>query len=329
MTEIQACEFSSPNAFENLSSERQVPSSNEKATVPKLQTLSAKELLQMSVPPRTYALEPILPFPGLAMIYAPRGLGKTYLALSVSYAIAIGGRALRWNAPKALRVLHVDGEMPVADLQDRLKQIVTGSHLDPPDGDQLRFLIGDLAPDGLPNIAAQDGMQAIERIAADRDVIVLDNLSTLAAGMRENEADDWGSFQAWLMRMRRAGKLVIIIHHAGKSGSQRGTSRREDALDTVIALRHPHDYSPEEGARFALHIEKARGAIGLDVAPLEARLTEGSDGGLVWTFTSPSGGKKDQAVALLRQGRSIREVAQAAGLSKSAVGRLKEAQRYG
>ena len=94
--------------------EHYVPSSNSTAIVPRLQTLSAKELLQMSVPPRTYALEPILPFPGLAMIYAPRGLGKTYLALSVSYAIAIGGRALRWNAPKALRVLHVDGEMPVA-----------------------------------------------------------------------------------------------------------------------------------------------------------------------------------------------------------------------
>jgi hypothetical protein len=29
-----------------------------------------------------------------------------------------------------------------------------------------------------------------------------------------------------------------------------GKSRRDDALDTVIALRRLTDYSPEEGARF-------------------------------------------------------------------------------
>jgi hypothetical protein len=37
-------------------------------------------------------------------------------------------------------------------------------------------------------------------------------------------------------------------HHAGTNGRQRGASRREDALDTVIALRRPEDYSPEQGA---------------------------------------------------------------------------------
>lgn len=209
---------------------------------PKLRTLTAEELLSLELPPRQYALDPILPLPGLAMIYAPRGLGKTYLALSVSHAISCGSRALRWDAPKPLRVLHIDGEMPAPALQERLSQIVKGSGAAPPDTNRLRFAIGDLEPDGLPNIAVPGGMLAIEQAANEVDVILLDNLSTLAAGMRENEADDWGAFQGWLMRMRRAGKLVILIHHAGKGGNQRGTSRREDALDTVIALRRPPDY---------------------------------------------------------------------------------------
>src|SRR3712207_8895249 len=55
-----------------------------------------------------------------------------------------------------------------------------------------------------------------------------------------------------------------LIHHAGKGGQQRGTSRREDALDTVIALRRPADYEPEQGARLEVHLEKARGVAGLD-----------------------------------------------------------------
>ncbi|MFN9094706.1 MAG: AAA family ATPase [Alphaproteobacteria bacterium] len=294
--------------------------------MPRLKTLTAEELLRLELKPREYALAPILPFPGLAMIYAARGLGKTYVALSVSHAIASGGRALRWDAPRPLRVLHIDGEMPAPALQERLAQVVAGSGVALPDENRLRFVIGDLALDGLPNIADPEGMRAIEQAAADSDVILLDNLSTLAFGMRENEADDWGRFQPWLMRMRRAGKLVIIIHHAGKGGNQRGTSRREDALDTVIALRRSKDYNPEEGARFELHIEKARGAMGAAVAPFEARLTEGEGGGLTWAMTDLQTAQKDRAITLLTEGESVRDVAEAVGMSKSAVQRLKTAE---
>jgi len=66
---------------------------------------------------------------------------------------------------------------------------------------------------------------------------------------------------------------VLFIHHSGKGGAQRGTSRKEDVLDTVIALRRPEDYSPAEGARFEVHFEKARGFAGEEAEPFEAALT--------------------------------------------------------
>jgi putative DNA primase/helicase len=48
---------------------------------------------------------------------------------------------------------------------------------------------------------------------------------------------------------------------------------REDALDTVIALRRPEDYSPEQGARFEIHFEKLRNRVeGADAVPFEASL---------------------------------------------------------
>ena len=40
---------------------------------------------------------------------------------------------------------------------------------------------------------------------------------------------------------RRRGMAVLLIHHAGKSGDQRGTSAREDIMDTVISLRRPRE----------------------------------------------------------------------------------------
>ena len=72
-------------------------------------------------------------------------------------------------------------------------------------------------------------------------------------------------------KLRRRGISVLIVHHAGKGGQQRGTSRREDVLDTSISLRHPADYSPVEGARFEVHLEKARGVHGDAAKPFEAQ----------------------------------------------------------
>jgi Protein of unknown function (DUF3489) len=72
-------------------------------------------------------------------------------------------------------------------------------------------------------------------------------------------------------RLRRRGISVLIVHHAGKGGQQRGTTRREDVLDTSISLRHPADYSPVEGARFEIHLEKARGVRGRESVRGEVR----------------------------------------------------------
>src|ERR1700737_4075271 len=89
----------------------------------------------------------------------------------------------------------------------------------------------------------------------------LDNLSTLCANVSESASDSWVSIQTWLLKLRRQGIAVLLVHHARTNGRQRGTSRREDALDTVIALRRTDDYSPEQGARFEIHFEKLRNRV--------------------------------------------------------------------
>ena len=68
------------------------------------------------------------------------------------------------------------------------------------------------------------------------------------------------------LAQRRAGKSVAFIHHGGKSGQQRGTSRKEDVLDTVMSLRRPPDYSAEQGPLRAA-LEKTRGFHGPDASP--------------------------------------------------------------
>jgi putative DNA primase/helicase len=152
-----------------------------------------------------------------------------------------------------------------------------------PADDYFRVASADLMRDtSLPNIARPEAQAAIEAAMGDADVLVLDNLSTLASGLRENEADDWAGLQRWLLGLRRDGKLVLMIHHAGKDGQQRGTSRREDVLDTVISLRRPADYEPSQGVRFEVHLEKARGVTGADAEPFSAVLVDDGRDGLTW-----------------------------------------------
>ena len=64
------------------------------------------------------------------------------------------------------------------------------------------------------------------------------------------------------MLQRRGGRAMLVVHHANKKGLQRGTNRREDVLDLVMALRQPADWHPSDGARFEIHFEKTRGLKG-------------------------------------------------------------------
>jgi putative DNA primase/helicase len=125
-----------------------------------------------------------------------------------------------------------------------------------------------------------------------------------------------------VLRHRRAGRAVVILHHAGKGGTQRGTSRREDVLDTVIALRRPENYSPEQGARFEVHFEKTRGFYGNDAQPFEARY-EVQDQGAVWTRVEISDADRARVVAAMKDGMSIREAADYLEMHKSKVERLR------
>ena len=124
------------------------------------------------------------------------------------------------------------------------------------------------------NICSEDGQRCLEPLLRDVDLLILDNLSTLCTSGSESASDAWVPMQNWLLKLRRQGVAVLLVHHAGMNGRQRGTSRREDAFDTVIALRRPEDYSPEQGARFEVHFEKLRNRVdSAGAIPFEASVT--------------------------------------------------------
>ena len=292
----------------------------------KFEPVGVQDFIALQIPPREMLLDPILPERSLAMLYAPRGIGKSWLGLSIGLAVASGGSLLRWHAPSPRRVLLCDGEMPLPDLQARLSSIMAGFGSEVPN-DGFRILAADQTEGGI-NLGNVEGQLALERHLEGVDLLILDNLSTLLANGSEGSSDAWLPIQNWLLRLRREGIAVLIIHHAGVNGKQRGTSRREDALDTVIALRRPADYSPEQGARFEIHIEKARTLAGDGAAPFEA-LVEPFETGLGkpairWLARDLKPPLLHRAAELFAEGHTVREVGVRLGISRSEAGRMRQ-----
>lgn len=289
----------------------------------RLKPLSVSEFLSLDIPPREMILGPWLPEKGLAMVVAPRGIGKTFFSLSVAYTAACGGEFLGFNAPTARRVFYLDGEMPARTMQERIATIIKGFSPEPPSPDYFRILTADLTEDGLPDLSTSEGQALIDAQIKDAELIILDNLSTLVRSGKENEAESWLPIQTWILNHRRAGRSVLMVHHAGKNGTPRGTSKREDVLDTIISLRRPADYSPEQGARFEVHYDKARGFYGDGAQPFEAAY-EVVDEAARWSHKSIEDAEMMRVVDLIQSGATIRETAQELSLSKSKVQRLKD-----
>jgi hypothetical protein len=260
----------------------------------------------------------------LTLLHAWRGTGKTWCVLSIAYAIASGLYFLKWKAKKPRRVLLVDGEMQAASMQARLAHVAQMFDGEPAPG-YLSVITPDVQQDrGMPDISTLEGQfdldDAIDQVKPE--VIIIDNLSCLARSGRENESESWLVVADWALRMRREGRSVLFVHHSGKNGQQRGTSKREDILDVVIALKRTADSDASSGAHFEMHFEKARHTKGDDVDPVEAKLITAPKGTLEWSFKDAADGRNDRIKAMQDDGMSYSEIAQELGIAKSTVCRV-------
>jgi hypothetical protein len=295
---------------------------------PSLAVVEVMDFIKMNLPNREVILSPWLPAQGLAMIYAPRGVGKTHVALGIAYAVTSNTAFLGWQPTKARNVLYLDGEMPAALMQERLSALADANRVSLIAS--FKLITPDLQRGAMPDLATPKGQVMLEAHLAGVELIIVDNISTLCRNTRENEADSWLPVQEWALRMRAAGKSVLFIHHAGKGGNQRGTSKREDILDTVISLKRPDDYKPKEGAVFQVHFEKARGFLGKATESFEARFTTRPGGLQEWLINPIKDTSYDQTIDLANQGLDQSKIAEKLNIHKSNVSRhLKRAHQEG
>lgn len=301
----------------------------------KLVTVGLMDLLKRDLPPVEYVFEPLLSVKGIGMIFAPRGMGKTLFTMQLAHVVAAGlPEFFCWPIAKRRRVVLVDGELHCSTLKERGKMIAEINGLDrlPPDMDDwLQFVSRDFQKEVRPKINTIEGRHQIEALLAPTDLLILDNLSALSPSSDEKETEDWADIGDWLINLSWHGISTVFVHHAGKSGEQRGSSKREDLLDFVLKLRKPSDYEAQEGMRVEVHLDKKRYPLtsAAQGQPFEVALVADADGRPQWITRQLRELLRERARTMLADGMKASDVALETGLSRWAVARIARGLKYG
>jgi hypothetical protein len=136
-------------------------------------------------------------------------------------------------------------------------------------------------------------------------------LASLCVGIDENQKRDYDPINQFFLTLRGLGVSVMILHHTGKSGAQRGTSGREDNVDTIIQLVDRKDGAAE--AKFELYFEKFRGMVTAETKALvrkrELKCVQDETGKWIWYFEEARLDRDPDFIAGLLGGTSYRELA--------------------
>lgn len=219
------------------------------------------------------------------------------------------------------KVLYVDGEMPLDDIRDRAAMLARGKmkmkegfSLEQA-GRNLHFMARHHQKDVLADfvdLADHDSRCALlERIRRDDiDLVILDNLSTLAAFEDENAASSFNGPIDFLQRLKSGKTACLLVHHTNKGGEEfRGSSRIATTFETLALLKAttPPPFGAEEEEQEEGEAETTTSAFTLEWRKFRGRRDDSVRDGMVFaltttTTTTPAeggqnGGKRGESVA--------------------------------
>lgn len=245
-------------------------------------------------------------------VVAWRGVGKTMLALALAGAMGAGSCFLDFSVPKPRRVLYLDGELPLAQLQERVRALIA-----PEAQENVHLFNPEMLeqPRGLNLVSAADSnalLRLTERLKIE--VLILDSQSTLMYG-DSIDSRFQEQRQDVLRQLRWQGLCIIEMHHLGKGGLQRGSSKNDDILDVQVKMNRVMDWEPEDGLLFELSYEKVRHAARLE-SNYEVTFTDGK-----WIKQTSTLVQK--VADLWRANKTDRQIAKELDITKSRANRLK------
>jgi hypothetical protein len=206
---------------------------DERSTRFKLLTVAEVEAQK----PPPFLIDGILQANSTTVLYAPPGVGKSFVAMSWAGSIAAG---VPWLGREVIKgaVLYIAAEGR-GGLGVRLRALRAGW--------KQRGIVGDLADLAIladaPQFLERDQADEITRLAETLDekpvLLVVDPLARTAVGADENSTSDVGRWIDSVDRIgHRLGCARLVLHHSLKSAKtvERGSSSLRGAADAMFCL---------------------------------------------------------------------------------------------
>ena len=294
-------------AFDNLKLEAAITES-ELAPTPskdKIQFTVESALEFTSRPSPRWIIKDILPKADLGVIYGDSGSGKTFFALDLCMAIALG-QEWRGKKVKQGKVIYVAAE-GAAGFRNRLKAYANQHQID-----LAALPIGIIA--SAPNLMDYDHSLAIAKAivqSGGADLVVLDTFAQVMPGANENSGEDVGKALSHCKGINRAtGALVLLVHHSGKDATKgaRGWSGLRAAADAEIEIvRSDNDRAAtitklkdgEDSASFGFKLHTVTVGIDEEGDEITSCVLEHHDGGRPKKKNEPKGKNEKLALRLL------------------------------
>ena len=70
-------------------------------------------------------------------------------------------------------------------------------------------------------------------------VVFIDNISCLAGGLKENDADAWSPIINRFVKWKNLGSTIFYFHHLNKGNDASGSTMQHRTIDMVIRMRKP------------------------------------------------------------------------------------------
>lgn len=206
--------------------------------------------LTTDFPKPSYIIEPLVSDQSIVQIVGASGVGKTMFGLAIAGAISTGNGLLGMPSINGARpVLYVEGELPASDIQIRVNGMFKAIERK---CDPKMFYVSSLQQQlkinnkGFTPIQFEQGLIEIENAIVQikertgkMPVVFIDNISCLASGLKENDADAWSPIINKFVKWKNMGSTVFYFHHLNKGNDSSGSTMQHRTIDMVIRMRKP------------------------------------------------------------------------------------------
>ena len=297
-------------------------------------SITLQELTLMDIPPRKAIIDPLIMEGSSMEINGGTGIGKTWFTLEMLCSICTGEKFLgKYEIANPRPVYYIDGEMPLDSIRERMNMIMA-RYIYKYKVSEIPFHISNpllFKNNFIPKIndtkitqpMFKDEVKRFSDIYQKPLFICFDNLSCLT-DYKENDNDDWTSMLDMYTELKHEGHSICHVHHVGKGGSQRGASRKHDALDTVIHLKRPEEYDASEGAVFNVKFDKHRHFAGEYARSFKCSIKVDDNNKVSWDISDFKDVASEELLTAYCMGLpdiTYTKLEEEFGISKSSIGR--------